>query len=448
MKHLFTFLTIALFTVKANAQFSENFEGTLASCWSNVNTISIAANKGINQKSLGFTNNGNATMATPYLDVITGSVTISFKYALTGNLQAGKTRTIELGYQDKNGTFTSLSGVIPVTSTASTNYSITSAVTDNAYRIVIKSTADGGNDNAMVDDLTVNAAYHYGASPCNTAPVSTNASFGTVGAIPYSGNLTSYATDANGEAVTFAVVAAPTASGTLVLNANGTFTFTPTGGFIGGPVTFTYAVTDNGYDPMTSNTATVTINYPDQAPLPVYITSFAGSINNSKVQLTWSVGQNEDGDQFQVEKSNDGRSFTTAGVVMNTNKQGAESYSYIDANFNGTTYYRLKIVNKSGSISYSRTIVLKDGESKANNLVITQNPVASSLNFNYTANAAGSYIINLYNAAGIKVYTSQITMQKGFNVSSISVDSRIVPGAYIVEISNNAERSVAKIVKQ
>ncbi|MER3465237.1 MAG: hypothetical protein C4329_13310, partial [Chitinophagaceae bacterium] len=311
-------------------------------------------------------------------------------------------------------------------------------------------TSGGGNSYLVFDDLFIIFASQHYSNGCNTAPTASNTAFNAVKATAYSGDLSSLASDADpGETLTFSVVDAPTARGTLVLNSNGTFTFTPAGGFIGGAVTFTYKVTDNGYDPLSSNKYTVTINYPDQAPLPIHFVSFTGSVVNAKAQLAWSVAENEDGDKFQIEKSTDGTNFSLASIVMNTAKQGSETYSYTDASFSGTTYYRLKAINKTGSYTYSRTIVLKaNGYSKQNNLLLTQNPVVSSLNFNYTATASGSYIINLYNTAGVKVYTSQVTMQKGLNASSLSFDNRIAPGAYIIEVSNGSDHSTAKLIKQ
>ena len=72
-------------------------------------------------------------------------------------------------------------------------------------------------------------------------------------------------TDANGDALTADLVAGP-AVGALVLNANGSFTYTPPADYFG-TVTFTYEAYD-GTD--YSNIATVTITIAD-VPEPPYI---------------------------------------------------------------------------------------------------------------------------------------------------------------------------------
>ncbi|MER3470518.1 MAG: hypothetical protein C4330_04090 [Chitinophagaceae bacterium] len=388
---------------------------------------------------------------------ISGTPTVSFiyfNYRLNKKIKNGSSRTIEIGTTDRNGNFSLVQSIVLDKNTPTTVQSFFSplALSTGVQRFTIRVTIAGDDNKSYLvfDDLSITSASQHYSNGCNTAPTASNTAFNAVKATAYSGDLSSLASDADpGETLTFSVVDAPTARGTLVLNSNGTFTFTPAGGFIGGAVTFTYKVTDNGYDPLSSNKYTVTINYPDQAPLPIHFVSFTGSVVNAKAQLAWSVAENEDGDKFQIEKSTDGTNFSLASIVMNTAKQGSETYSYTDASFSGTTYYRLKAINKTGSYTYSRTIVLKaNGYSKQNNLLLTQNPVVSSLNFNYTATASGSYIINLYNTAGVKVYTSQVTMQKGLNASSLSFDNRIAPGAYIIEVSNGSDHSTAKLIKQ
>jgi hypothetical protein len=290
---------------------------------------------------------------------------------------------------------------------------------------------------------------HYGANPCNTAPVATDANYTAFGYAPFQGSLQPNASDANaGEVLTFVAVSAPTTGGTLTVNTDGTFVFTPSGGFSGGVVSFTYQVTDNGYNPRSSNVATVTIKYPSMTALPVSISSFSGNVSNNKAQLSWAVAQNEHGNYFQVEKSSDGKTFTAAAIVMNTARSGAESYRYADAGFEGVVYYRLKVVNNNAVVTYSKMIVLNGiTEMKQSNLTILQNPVTSAINFSYKTNRSGTGIINLYTTAGVKVYTSTMTVRSGLNETSFAINSRLAPGAYIMEVVTDSERSIARLVK-
>jgi hypothetical protein len=317
--------------------------------------------------------------------------------------------------------------------------------------IRITSNMGDGNTHVVIDDLSVSAAsLHYQPQSCNTAPVATDAQFVTPSFATFHGNLSSFASDVNsGESLTFSLNNLAVDAGTLVVNADGTFEFTPYGSFAGGDITFTYFVTDNGYDPLVSNTATVTITFPAKAVLPVHISSFTGSITNQKAQLAWTVTQNEDGSAFEVEKSGDGGNFTTAGVVAASQKAGIEQYNFVDAQFSGIGYYRLKIINKSGAVSYSKTVLLKEkGEAGTTSLTLLQNPVISSINFTYKASAAGTATVSIYTISGIKISTTRINIQGGINQTALQTESKMAPGAYILEVVNGTDRNIAKLVKR
>ena len=458
MKQIFTLLSAVLFAFGANAQIAENFENYASltgNCWQLSSTRQITGNFVIGgSASIGTNPTETAVIATPYLD-FTGTYTVTFSYLLNDKLNNNSERLIEVGTTDKNGQFVSAGSVRLDKTTASNKaFTFTKAfdLTNATRRLTIRISAIRGDGNTFVviDNLSVTgAALHYGATPCNAAPVAQNSNL-VATSTPFNGSLAGRAKDDNaGENLTFTLANYTGTTGTLKLNADGTLVFTPNGSFAGGPVSFTYYVTDNGYDPLRSNIATATINFTSEASiLPVNLTSFNGNSNGNKAQLSWAVTQNEDGNYFQVEKSSDGKKFNTAAIVMNTGKSGAEAYNFSDAAFNGAAYYRIMVVNKSGAVSYSRVIMLKvAGDAKANALTLLQNPVTTTVSFSYNAAAAGTGIINLYTTAGVRVYTTQLNLRSGANASSFNLDSKLAPGSYVLEVVNGAERSVAKLVK-
>ena len=93
-------------------------------------------------------------------------------------------------------------------------------------------------------------------TPQNDAPVAAAASFSATEDVPYSATLPA-ATDADGNALTYAVVAGSATNGSVTVNPDGTFTFTPTANFAGN-ATFQYVANDSTVD---SAPVTVTINF-------------------------------------------------------------------------------------------------------------------------------------------------------------------------------------------
>ncbi|WP_028889783.1 Ig-like domain-containing protein, partial [Tenacibaculum ovolyticum] len=93
----------------------------------------------------------------------------------------------------------------------------------------------------------------------NDAPVANNDTGTTEVNTPVNGNLTANDFDLNGNLITINTIPVtnPT-NGTVIINADGTYTYTPTSGFIGVD-TFEYEICDNG-TPSLCDTAVVTIN--------------------------------------------------------------------------------------------------------------------------------------------------------------------------------------------
>jgi len=96
------------------------------------------------------------------------------------------------------------------------------------------------------------------------------------------------------------------------------------------------------------------ISYP-----PAKLISFKGSLNKDKVLLHWVVGENETADQFEVEKSIDGKTFEIAALVFGTDKPDIDNYRFYEKNNGNKVFYRIKLINKNNLIEYSNIVVIK-----------------------------------------------------------------------------------------
>jgi hypothetical protein len=467
--------------VQTHAQLNENFEDLTkftGSCWyfSEIwgaqydpayptidyritDNGSIITNPATNQSS-------TIEMMTPALNVAAPSLTVSFRYRMNVAIFSNSSRTIEVGLMDANGSYTYLDIITldkntPNPSTGNLYNKTFSPIATGLQRLVFRMGGDKGLGfiRIIFDDLYVSATPRYTTNGgCNSAPIAIDDNFIAPLMTAYSDNVitnTVGGTDnePNGEAFSAVTLMSqpPASQGTVTIDNNGNFTFTPSPAFTGGLVTFTYRLTDNGYTPLTSNIATVTILYPSALlALPVRLTSFGGSLVNDKAQLKWSVAENEASSHFEVLKSSDGQHYNSAGIVFAKSKTGAESYTFADAaEIKQVTYYKLTLVNKNKSTSTSIVIALRPEAGKeGNSLTILKNPVESTLNFTYTSSANVASSVVIYNTAGMKVFSTKINSQKGLNTVSLSMDTRIVPGTYILEVVSSVERNVAKLIKR
>lgn len=89
-------------------------------------------------------------------------------------------------------------------------------------------------------------------------------------------------------------------------------------------------------------------------PLPVDLISFSANKQGCYAHLNWKVANTADFSHFAVERSTDGRNFTTIAQVPNNNVTG---YAYTDlAPKEGLNHYRLKLVDINTRYSYSKTV--------------------------------------------------------------------------------------------
>ena len=253
--------------------------------------------------------------------------------------------------------------------------------------------------------------------------------------------------DPNGESFGVPVVTVPSPDGNVTMNDDGTFLFVANAGFTGTSTSFTYNVFDKGLEPL-SGSAVVTINFGAAAPLPLKLLSFQGTLVSNKVQLSWAVNDNQTGNSFTIEKSTDGKRYTEVKKVMITGRIGSESYLYNEnESLNGSAFYRIKLENKDYSRSYSRIIFLKSTDGRNDGITVLQNPIRSALSFSFTAEKSGPATVNLYNMMGVRMQSFQVLVQKGSNVIAQPVSDAVVPGSYILEVSNGTDRKTVKLTK-
>ena len=187
---------------------------------------------------------------------------------------------------------------------------------------------------------------------------------------------------------------------------------------------------------------------PNIAILPVTLMYFQGTLENNEVSLQWKVAQNEAVDRFEVQRSEDGINFVTAGTVFPNAKSEAQNYSYTETNNSYKTYYRLKMYDKNQTSKYSSAIVLQNSSIKGGSLTIVNNPATENLALIYSAANDQSLEIKIYDMAGRMQMNQKTKVNQGRNFISLAFNSALTSGIYVVEVKDASERRTAKFVKK
>lgn len=91
------------------------------------------------------------------------------------------------------------------------------------------------------------------------------------------------------------------------------------------------------------------------------ITAFTCSYNTEKKRfwLNWTVDHNRETNQFEIEKSSDGKNFTMAALVFGTENSDTGNYQFYEKAKSKKMYYRIKIIYKDNSTEYSDIITVE-----------------------------------------------------------------------------------------
>jgi hypothetical protein len=173
-------------------------------------------------------------------------------------------------------------------------------------------------------------------------------------------------------------------------------------------------------------------------PLPISLMSFSGQREGAITDLTWSTGLEKGFDHFELQRSRDGKEYTS---IANLSPNGSNStYRHADKDIYGTTYYRLKLVFNEGTINYSSTIRI-DGKG----LVSASNiyPTVVTDGILHITSPVSQINVSVYSLTGQVVHTASFSGVNGSNQYNISLN--LPSGTYIVRANDAASGEAVAI---
>jgi hypothetical protein len=158
--------------------------------------------------------------------------------------------------------------------------------------------------------------------------------------------------------------------------------------------------------------------------LPVSLTSFTATMQNKTVQLNWKTSSESNIDNYQLERSADGRNFNPITTIPGLNIPSA-NYNYAD-NFplTGISYYRLNIHGASGYQKYSQVVSVKFN--KENLASLFPSPWQKGEDLNITNDTNEKLIIYFFNAGG-QVISTVTTQTKLVPTETLDIKKGMIP---------------------
>ncbi|WP_210489228.1 T9SS type A sorting domain-containing protein [Rufibacter aurantiacus] len=185
-------------------------------------------------------------------------------------------------------------------------------------------------------------------------------------------------------------------------------------------------------------------------PLPVTLTSFTASATNNGIKLNWTTASEKDNAYFQVERSQNGKTFLSIGQVKgNGTSNVAKTYSFTDVSAPaGTVYYRLKQVDVDGEFEYSKVVsVAASGNKATAQVAVSPNPFTKEVSISINSVEERIVQVELYDLNQKLIYHETATVTSG-KVTLTRDLSRLANGVYILRITGTSLSEVIRVVKE
>lgn len=171
-------------------------------------------------------------------------------------------------------------------------------------------------------------------------------------------------------------------------------------------------------------------------PVALRLTNFSAQLQNQRPLLTWHVEEQPANTSFEIQRSGDGRTFTTISTLNIIEARQSFNYSFVDpTNLASSAFYRIRVVEVSGRVAFSPVI----------NLQASVKPIAiTSLYTDNSGNNLGIVVhalksqpvdIQLVGPLGNVLYKQKLQLNAASNNLTIPIP-QLAAGQYFLRISS------------
>jgi fibronectin-binding autotransporter adhesin len=172
--------------------------------------------------------------------------------------------------------------------------------------------------------------------------------------------------------------------------------------------------------------------------LPITLISFEAKCNNGRIDLTWETASESNNKEFEIEESNDAKSWTVLAKVegagnSNTNityKASTET-SYPDG-----SYFRLKQIDYNGNFEAFDPKFVTCKVAAKNQVSIFPNPAVDNVTVTIKTEMEMNSTLTLFSSTGQILFSQKVSLTIGSNPLNLDI-SALPPGSYHLNISND-----------
>ncbi|MFZ1529646.1 MAG: SdrD B-like domain-containing protein [Ferruginibacter sp.] len=170
--------------------------------------------------------------------------------------------------------------------------------------------------------------------------------------------------------------------------------------------------------------------------------------NTSAVK--WLTENEINTDHFEVERSTDGRRYTTVGTQAAAGDYaGIRNYELLDdvQGLSGVVYYRVKLLNQDARVNYSNVVTIRIAATAE--VTVAPNPFVEKLNISIHSSKTEMVSVMLLDAGGRRVKQLSRKLYAGNNWFTVEGLGNLAKGIYTVRIiaANGTEILLKELMK-
>jgi hypothetical protein len=183
-------------------------------------------------------------------------------------------------------------------------------------------------------------------------------------------------------------------------------------------------------------------------PLTTDIISFSGKVDKGIVDLSWTATREEEAVTYFIERSMDGRNFSTVAQVRGGGNPANDINVYSSRHTSGgMAWYRIKLANTTGGQKFSRIIKLGHTAQQLT-LANVPNPFTSQLAADVSCAEAQMVSLRLIDNLGVTVRQETFTLSAGSNRVTMKNMDRLSTGIYTLQVQTGNTTLHKRVMKQ
>jgi len=183
--------------------------------------------------------------------------------------------------------------------------------------------------------------------------------------------------------------------------------------------------------------------------LPLTLVTFYAEKQQSKVVLHWQTASEEGVQQFIIEASTDGKTFSAIGHVTATGSPNSlTNYSFTDRfPHSGNNLYRLRMEDMDGKRKYSNVVNVSFLENLSSPIRVYPSPAREVLHVQLPEGLRGAVSLRIIDVQGRVVKSSSIISRGNALSTSFNIGS-LPGGMYILEAQAGLVSLTSRFIKQ